>query len=116
MHAKLWLLWLFRKITFSLNAASFMQMQPSAPVLQLLTPLRRPPSTPRQFACSVHDKVMHMAALANASMSDTQRLNTLLFRDATEVSHSAVHMYGACQAATAHSVLSPLSFQKLRSV
>ena len=65
-----------------------MQMQPPVPALQQLTPLRPPPKTPRAVACAVHDNILGAVDLAEAPMPDGVKHNCLLFKDASEVSHS----------------------------
>ena len=64
-----------------------MQMQPPAPVLKQLTPLRRPPKTPRAVACAVHANILGAVHLAEAPMPEGVKHSCLLFEDAGEVSH-----------------------------
>ena len=70
------------------NKRYVMQMQPPAPAKQLLTPLRRPPSTPRAVACAVHDDIMRSVHLAEASMPEGVKHSRLLCQEAKEVSHA----------------------------
>lgn len=61
-------------------------MRRPEPVLQQPTPLRPPPSIPREIACSVHDKVVDMSLMAGAPINDYSKVNTMLYHDANEVS------------------------------
>ena len=65
-----------------------LQMQPAAPALQQLAPLRRPPRAPRAIAHAVHDNIMGAAHLAGAPLPEGFKHNRMLFADANEVSPS----------------------------